>query len=58
VAEDAGVKAEEPEPALETALDGPPGLLRVVLSVEYEGEKYARSARRRSSRMPGTRAPS
>jgi hypothetical protein len=34
VADEAGVKAEEPEPALETALDGPPGLLRVVLSVE------------------------
>jgi hypothetical protein len=32
VAEDAGVKAEEP--ALVTALVGPPGLLRVVLSVE------------------------
>ena len=34
VADEAGVKAEEPETALETALVGPPGLLRVVLSVE------------------------
>jgi hypothetical protein len=33
VADEPGVKAEEPEPALETALGGPPGLLRVVLSV-------------------------